>query len=224
MHRDLTNYVPVSSATRATEEASSLNILGYVIPLGGEMENNRGGTPWWDLLEERGVDVEVYRIPGNYPTPPSNAKVLDGMGTTDLRGGFGTYTLYTDTLVKKKQPKGDIQIVTVRDMDLDGVPDTATGILRGPPDQLHLEPGQMPKDNEYITAPLTVHLDADSDTAVVEAGSERVLIQEGEWSEWIELTFDMAPMGLMPVTGIVRFYAKELRPKFKLYASPVNIS
>jgi predicted AlkP superfamily phosphohydrolase/phosphomutase len=224
MHRDLKNYTPVSSATRAGEEASSLDILGYIIPLGGELENNRGGTPWWDVLEERGVDVEVYRIPGNYPTPPSSAKVLDGMGTTDLRGGFGTYTFFTDTLVKKENTKGDIQIVTMRDLDLDGTPDTATGVLRGPPDQLHLEPGQMPKDNQYITVPITVHLDAESDTAVVEAGDQRALIQEGEWSEWIEVTFDMAPMGLMPVTGIVRFYAIELRPNLRLYASPVNIS
>lgn len=224
MHRDLSNYAPVSSATRAGEEASALNVLGYVIPLGGEMENNRGGTPWWDVLEERGVDVEVYRIPGNYPTPPSKAKVLDGMGTTDLRGGFGTYTLYTDTLVEKKRPKGDIQIVTVRDSDLDGVPDTVRGTLRGPPDQLHLQPGQVPKDNEYIGVPVTVHLDAESDTAVVEVGEARVLLREGEWSDWVELSFDMAPMGLMPVTGTVRFYAMELRPRFRLYASPVNIS
>ena len=112
MHRDVESYAPVSSATSTTEEASALDVLGYVIPLGGEMENNRGGTPWWDVLEERGVDVEVYRIPGNYPTPPSKAKVLDGMGTTDLRGGFGTYTLYTDQLVEKAKPKGDVQIVT----------------------------------------------------------------------------------------------------------------
>jgi len=224
MHRDRATYTPISSATAVGEEASALHLLGYVIPLGGEMENNRGGTPWWDVLHEQGVDVEVYRIPGNYPTPPSKAKVLDGMGTTDLRGGFGTYTLYTDTLVKKERPKGDIQIVTVRDTDLDGTPDTVRAFLRGPPDQLHLEPGQMPKDNEYITAPIVVYLDPDSDTAVVEAGDARVLLQEGEWSDWVELSFDMAPMGLMPVTGIVRFYAMELRPHFRLYASPVNIS
>ena len=47
MHRDLETYAPVSSATAVGEEASALNILGYVIPLGGEMLNNRGGTPWW---------------------------------------------------------------------------------------------------------------------------------------------------------------------------------
>ena len=224
MHRDVSNYTPISSATAVGEDANALHLLGYVIPLGGDMANNRGGTPWWDVLHEQGVDVEVYRIPGNYPTPESKAKVLDGMGTTDLRGGFGTYTLYTDTMVKKERPKGDIQIVTVRDSDLDGTPDTVRGALRGPPDQLHLEPGKMPKDSQYITTPITVHLDAESDTAVVEVGDARVLIQEGEWSDWVELSFDMAPMGLMPVTGIVRFYAIELRPHFRLYASPVNIA
>ena len=46
MQRDPENYTPVSSATRAGQEASSLDVLGYIIPLGGELENNRGGTPW----------------------------------------------------------------------------------------------------------------------------------------------------------------------------------
>jgi len=224
MHRDVSNYAPISSATRMGDEASALSVMGYVIPLGGEMANNRGGTPWWDVLKAQDVDVEVYRIPGNYPTPESEAKVLDGMGTTDLRGGFGTYTFYTDQVVAKEKPKGDVQIVSVRDSDLDGTPDVVRGTLRGPPDQLHLQPGQVPKDNEYITTPITVHIDPESDTAVIEAGDARVLIQEGEWSEWVELSFDMAPMGLMPVTGTVRFYAMELRPHFRLYASPVNIS
>ncbi len=226
MHRDKSNYAPVSSATKVSEEdVTALHMFGFVIPIsGGDMENNRGGTPWWDYLHKKGVDVEVYRIPGNYPTPPSEAKVLSGMGTTDLRGGFGTYTLYTDQLVERDKPKGDIQFVTVRDLDLDGTPDTVTAALKGPPDQLHLEPGQVPTDNQYINVGVTVHLDGESDTAVVEVGGEHILIEEGEWSDWVELNFDMAPMGLMPVSGIVRFYAKELRPGFQLYASPVNIS
>jgi predicted AlkP superfamily phosphohydrolase/phosphomutase len=226
LHRDPSNYHPVSSATRASEEEpSALHFFGYVIPLsGGEMENNRGGTPWWDLLVENGVDVEVYRIPGNYPTPPSDAKVLGGMGTTDIRGGFGTYTLYTDTIVEKQNPKGDVEIVTVRDFDLDGTPETVSSVLRGPPDQLHLEPGQIPEIGDYLTAGLTLHIDPESDTAVVEVGGQRRLIRQGEWSDWMEVTFELAPLGLMPVSGTVRFYAKQLRPQLQLYASPVNPS
>jgi len=196
-----------------------------VLPLGGsDAGNNRGGTPWWDVLVENEVDVEVFRIPGNFPTPESNAKVLDGMGTVDLRGGFGTYTLYTDTVVEKKNPKGDIEYVSVQDLDLDGVPETASSVLRGPPDQFHLEPGQIPSSSDYLTARLTVHVDPDNDSAVIEVGDSRTLIEQGEWSDWVEVSFDLLPMGMMPVTGSVRFYAQQLRPNFSLYASPVNIS
>ena len=226
MHRDKKTYAPISSATKPAEgEVVALHLFGFVIPIsGGDMENNRGGTPFWDVLQQHGVDVEVYRIPGNYPTPPSEAKVLDGMGVTDLRGGYGTYTLYTDTLVEKDDPKGDIQLVTVRDLDLDGTPDTASGVLRGPPDQLRLEPGHVPTDNEYLTVSVIMHLDSDSDTAAIEVGGRTVVIEEGEWSEWVEVSWDMAPLGVMPVLGTVRFYAKELRPTFQMYASPVNIA
>jgi len=226
IHRDPSNYHPISSATPpAGEPGSAIRFFGYVIPLsGGELVNNRGGTPWWDVLEGNGVEAEVYRIPGNFPTPESEANVLDGMGTVDVRGGFGTYTLYTDRPVEKSNPKGDIQLVSVQDRDLDGTPETATGVLRGPPDQFRMEPGQIPTTRDYLTRGVTIHLDDASATAVVEVDGQRVLIEQGEWSEWVEVGFDALPYGLMPVYGTVRFYAKELWPGFQVYASPVNLS
>ncbi|HXV37840.1 MAG TPA: alkaline phosphatase family protein, partial [Myxococcota bacterium] len=226
VHRDPATYHPVSSATPPPgEPPGAVELFGYVIPLGGsDATNNRGGTPWWDALVEHGVDVEVFQIPGNFPTPASEAKVLDGMGTVDLRGGFGTYTFYTDALVEKENAKGDIEYVSVQDLDLDGVPDTAASVLRGPPDQFHLAPGELPKSSDYASERLTIEIDPESETAVIEVGGAHTLVAEGEWSPWVEVTFDLLPMGLMPVTGSVRFYAQELRPKLKLYASPVNIS
>src|SRR5690606_34237826 len=70
----------------------------------------------------------------------------------------------------------------------------------------------------------TIQRDPEHDTAVVRAGEHAVLLQQGEWSEWIELRFDALPFGLMPLYGAVRFYAKELRPRFELYVSAVNFS
>jgi predicted AlkP superfamily phosphohydrolase/phosphomutase len=226
LHRDPSNYHPISSATAAPEEeASAIHFFGYVLPIsGGDAGNNRGGTPWWDVLVEKGVDVEVYRIPGNFPVPESEAKVLGGMGTVDLRGGFGTYTFYTDTIVEKAHPKGDIEYVTVHDLNLDGTPETVTSIIRGAPDQFHLEPGEVPSSSDYLTAGVTVHIDSSNATAVIDVGGSRALVEEGEWSDWVEVTFDLLPMGMMPVTGSVRFYAQQLRPHFQLYASPINIS
>ena len=225
IHRDPDDYKPISSATPEIDDpGSAVHFFGYVIPVSTpEVVNNRGGTPWWDLLRDAGVDVEVYRIPGNFPTPPSEARVLDGMGTVDVRGGFGTYTLYTDQPVEE-DPKGDVQRVRVQDRDLDGVPDTVSGVLRGPPDQFHLEPGQIPGEDDYLTHGVTVHLARDRSSAVVEVDGQLALLAEGEWSEWLELQYEALPMGLVNVAGTVRFYAKELSPGFQLYASPVNVS
>jgi predicted AlkP superfamily phosphohydrolase/phosphomutase len=226
VHRDPATYAPISSATPpVSDPGSALELFGWVIPLGGpEAVNNRGGTPWWDLLVARGVDTEVYRVPGNYPVPPSDAKVLAGMGTVDMRGGYGTYTLLADRPVEADDPKGDIQRVSVQDFDLDGTPDSVEATLKGPPDLFHLRPGEMPGAGDYLTARVTVHVDPDSDTAVVKVGPETALLREGEWSEWIDVVFDALPAGLLPLAGSVRFFAMELRPAFKLYASAVNLS
>lgn len=226
VHRDPATYLPISSATPPVEDpGSALEFFGWVIPLSGpEVVNNRSGTPWWDLLMAHGIDTEVYRIPGNYPVPESRAKVLSGMGTVDMRGGYGTYTLISDRPVEADDPKGDIQLVSVQDFDLDGTPDTLEATIKGPPDLFRLRPGEIPGPGDYLTTRVTVHVDPEFDTAVVKVGAETVLLREGEWSDWVELRFDALPWGLMPLHGAVRLFAMELRPEFKLYASAVNFS
>lgn len=226
VHRDPATYLPISSATPPVEDpGSALEFFGWVIPLSTpEITNTRSGTPWWDLLVAHGVDTEVYRIPGNYPVPESRAKVLAGMGTVDMRGGYGTYTLFTDRPVKADDPKGDIQLVSVQDFDLDGTPDTVEATLKGPPDLFRLRPGQIPGPGDYLTTRVTVHLDPETDTAVVRAGSQTALLKEGEWSDWLAVEFTALPFGLVKLHGAVRFFAKELRPAFELYASAVNLS
>jgi predicted AlkP superfamily phosphohydrolase/phosphomutase len=226
VHRDPATYLPISSATPPVEDpGSAVEFFGWVIPLSSpEVVNSRGGTPWWDVLVAHGVDTEVYRIPGNYPVPESRAKVLAGMGTVDMRGGYGTYTLLADRPVQADDPKGDVQLVSVQDLDLDGAPDTVEALVKGPPDLFRLRPGQIPGPGDHLTTRVTVHLDPGSDTAVVEAGSDAVLLREGEWSDWVEVDFDALPFGLMNLRGAVRFYAMELRPAFELYVSAVNLS
>ncbi len=226
VHRDPATYLPISSATPPVEDSgSALEFFGWVIPLSApEVVNNRSGTPWWDLLVAHGIDTEVYRIPGNYPVPESPAKVLSGMGTVDMRGGYGTYTLISDRPVEADDPKGDIQLVSVQDFDLDGTPDTLEATIKGPPDLFRLRPGEIPGPGDYLTTRVTVHRDPEFDTAVVKVGAETLLLREGEWSEWIQLRFDALPWGLMPLHGAVRLLAMELRPEFKLYASAVNFS
>jgi predicted AlkP superfamily phosphohydrolase/phosphomutase len=227
VHRDPQTYLPVSSATTPVGDVgTAIEVLGYQLPVGGDAAtNNRSGTPWWDSLHAAGVDVEVYRVPGNYPPPPSEAKVLGGMGTVDMRGGYGQYTWFTDQAVPDAaERKGDFQFVTVEDYDLDGVGDTVRGRLKGAPDLFHLAPGQIPGDDDYLSVPVQVSLDPETDTALIEVDGARAVVRTGEWTPWMPVTFDALPWGLLPLQGAVRFYAKELRPGFALYASPVNMS
>lgn len=227
IHRDPKTYMPVSSAVKPNlEPPKTIEILDYVIPLGGAgSTNNRSGTPFWDILSAAGVPTEVYRIPGNYPVTPSKALTLSGMGTVDMRGDFGTYTWYTDrTITNARDLKADLTRITIDDTDLDGTPDTITARLKGPPNFLHLAPGAHPGPNDYLTVPLTIHIDPEENVIWLRTKESEAILQEGEWSDWLPVTFDTLPMGLLPLHGIVRFYAKEIRPQFQLYASPVNIS
>ena len=226
IHRDPATYQPVSSASALpTEVATTLDLFGLHIPLsGGEVSNNRGATAFWELLQQDGIPTEVYRIPGNYPPTPTEASVLSGMGTVDLRGGFGTYTWYTDRPPTVEHPRGEIALVNLLDTDLNGTVDTLNSALKGPPDMLHIEPGSEPRAEQYLTGPLGGYIDEQAPVLLLEVDGQRVVLQEGEWSEWIEVRFQGLPLGLMSIEGTVRFYAKSLRPHFQLYASPINIS
>jgi predicted AlkP superfamily phosphohydrolase/phosphomutase len=228
IHRDPKTYQPVSSATRppSDETPASIDLFGYTIPLSGdELANNRSGIAFWDVLHGAGVDVEAYRVPGNYPPTPSVAKTLAGMGTVDMRGEYGTYNWYSNKPPPaKKHLKADYQLVTVEDSDFDSVPDTIHTTLKGPPDIFHLKPGELPGPNDFLTTGLIVHLDPEQAVAWLKIGGEDVILRQGEWSDWVEVSFDALPWGLMSFTGIVRFYLKQVRPELQLYASPVNLA
>ncbi|MDG2148134.1 MAG: alkaline phosphatase family protein [Planctomycetota bacterium] len=226
IHRDPDNYIPITSATPAPsgEEHGSIELFGYAIPLGGEeLPNNRTGKPYWDYLQEAGVNTEIYRIPGNYPPTPSEALTLSGMGTVDMRGTAGEYTWYTDEILPNAaELQADVKIISPDDEDGDGIEETYRSGVFGPPDSMRV--GKGPKD--LLSTPLTVTVGEDRNVAWIRVGdvaapSGQAILQVGEWSEWLPVSFE--PMPMMPIGGIVRFYLKELSPNLKLYASPVNI-
>jgi Uncharacterized conserved protein len=51
---------------------------------------------------------------------------------------------------------------------------------------------------------------------------QQIILKEGEWSDWITVNFELIPL-IQSVSGIARFYLKEIRPNFKMYVTPVNI-
>ena len=154
----------------------------------------RRGRPFWGALSDRGIPVRMIKIAANYPATKLPGEVLPEMGTPDLLGSYGTFTYYTEAEESPPEDLSGGRFVRVAERN---------GVIRasvvGPQEEaLRLMIYRAPK------------------SAVIEMGERRVLLNAGEWSDWVSLEF---PSG----SGMVRFYLKACRPELKLYMSPVNI-
>ena len=177
----------------------------------------RKGVPFWDHLDKAGISSTFYDLPSNYPPSPSkygNHKCLSGMGTPDMLGTYGTYQHYSeDGPVRTKRGGGGNRSMLFFENE------RAEGTLIGPVNSLL-------KNQDETTVDFVVHKDVKARTALIEIQGKRILLKEGQWSDWMQIEFELKmPKFLLDkvVTGICRFYVQEVGPNFRLYVTPVNI-
>lgn len=212
IHRDPKTMAPFLSTSR-TEDSGLALVLGrwkFAIS-GGEAELLRHGQPFWEALEERGIESWIIRMPANYPPSGEASIELSGMGTPDFVGSYGTFTFFTsDPFAALSQDEtGGAKTVIV------GVSDnTVTTKLEGPPNPFHA-------DGAKTSAELEVYLDARNATARIVAGDSELILSQGEWSDWVGIDFELLPT--QSERAICRFYLKQVRPNFELYVTPLNI-
>ena len=211
VHRDPDTLLPYLSTSKASDEGTTVKIGKYQFPLsGGEMELMRKGRAFWEVLENHGIETTVIRMPANYPPSGTASFELSGMGTPDLSGTYGEFSFYTSKLFAFAGQ--DISSGNVYEVDIfDGVVDANLYALENP---ILVEP-------EKLTSEFTVYLDPVDPVVRIVAGTEEVILEEGEWSGWVPVDFELLPF--VNIGGMVRFYLRSVRPDFELYASPVNI-
>ena len=169
--------------------------------------NLRRGEAIWDVLAAHGVDSTILRCPATYPPATTPGRMLSGMGVPDLRGGFGTATLYSSD--PDARPLEGERLVPVADSSAGPI---STRII-GPAN---------PKDRSDLGCSMAIDVDPIARTATirVEGASAGLVVAEGGWSDWLRVSFKA---GLFQsVRGLVRFYLAKVGPTFELYASPVN--
>ena len=211
LHLDRENLTPYMSTSRIQGTSITVPLGQWRIPLKSpHTELLRQGTAFWELLEKNGVHTRLFQIPANYPPVETSGQAISGMGTPDLQGTSGTFTLYTNAPDWKagSVSGGIIERVTLSD----GV---GRGRITGPPNAL-LE------SSPSVTADLEVTVDPQNPVALVRVGNGKMLLQQGEWSDWLPVRFDLM-RHIASVSGMVRFYLKEVRPHLLLYMTPVNI-
>ena len=210
LHRHPETMLPYNSTAGSSSDGRSLKVGRWQFPLsGGDYTQFRHGIPFWEALEEHGVRTQIIRMPANFPVSGTASRELSGMGTTDIRGYEGWFTFYTSELfafADQDVSGGDI-------VELDIYDNVVEAELLGPDNPLLREP-------EQLTAPFTVYIDPETESAKIEVGDQQIVLRVGEWSDWLEVDFEMMPT--QHLRGICRMYLRALEPEFELYVSPID--
>src|SRR5713226_1697093 len=211
IHRDPATLTPYFSTSQVKPPKHNLRLGSWVIPLSeGEVLLLRNGKAFWQYLDDRKIPLTVFRIPSNFPPVRTRGNTFAGMGTPDLLGGYGTFSFHTDDPVFTPGPVSGGVIYRVQVAG-----DRIEAQLHGPINTLR-------KENPELTIPFTVDRDPSQPVARFSIQDRQFILREHEWSLWVPVTFKFIP-GLESITGICRFYLKQVRPQFELYVSPINI-
>ncbi|MBX7137519.1 MAG: alkaline phosphatase family protein [Oligoflexia bacterium] len=211
IHRDPAKFIPYLSTSRSFPSKRSISVGRWSVPLeSGHVELMRKGPAFWRYLEDRDIDSTVFQIPGNFPVVESATRQMSGMGTPDLLGGYGTCSLYTDAPTESgKQFEGGV-IEKVK-----GIDHVYKATLRGPSNPFMVKPENAAIELQFTRDPWE---------PVVKIGIQdrQIVLRAGEWSEWVPLSFEFVPL-FSTVSGMVRFFVRDVHPYLRIYASPVNV-
>ena len=215
VHRDPASLTPFLSTARRGES--------------GQLELQRRGRPFWEILADRGISTTIFKVPGNFPPSqpawgfanlpffcPCDVRSFSGMGTPDMLGTYGTFTYYTEgpyTVPAHLEGRGT-RLVAGGELAVPG------GKIIGV--QLENSWAQLPIHGPVQTH-FAIYLDRQHQTAEIVLGQQRLVIQSGEWSPWIAIDYGRKPYSLEHLQGIARFYLRAAAPSLQLYLTPVNI-
>jgi predicted AlkP superfamily phosphohydrolase/phosphomutase len=219
-----------TSSIEAASTHRELSFGDWRIPLSSDnVVLRREGPAFWDFLNERGIDATIYRMPANYPASHEHGRghlqSLTGMGTPDLLGSYGEFTLFSAIAPAEGRIGSGGSILPLR-----AIRNQAEVELLGPANFLRKPgaDGTAPR----LSARLRIVRDADHDLVKIAIGDNVHILKTGEWSEWTPVVFETGIPGSTAlavlqaptsISGMVRFYVKEVRPVLEIFVTPINV-
>src|SRR6266536_2040485 len=172
-----------------------------------QVVNQRKGKSFWKALSDGGVPSVVLRCPCTFPPDEFNGRMLAGVGVPDLRGSQNKGTFYTQD--KNVQVGESEQVVLLEPGD-----DLETQVI-GPRNTRQAPAGDT-------TRQIRVRVKKNAGALVIETGGTpaRIEVAQKSWSEWVRFKFKISM--LQSVTGIARFYVRQIEPQVEFYVSALN--
>jgi len=197
--RDPATYLPDAALSRFERPRSA-----FAAP---QVVNQRKGVPVWQVLSKAGVPSVVLRCPCTFPPEELHGRMISGVGVPDLRGSQNKGTFYT-------QNSGVIARESEQVVTLAAGSDIKTYVIG--PRNTKQSPAADTK------AEIRVQVKTDSRSLLIDTGGTpaQIEVKEGAWSDWIRFKFKISM--LQSVTGIARFYVRQLAPNLEFYVSAVN--
>ncbi len=218
-----------TSSIEAASVHRELSFGQWRIPLTSDtVVLRREGPAFWDFLNEKGIRATIYRMPANYPAKESHGAHLEsltGMGTPDLLGTYGEFTLFSAVAPPEGQVGSGGSTQQLR-----AIKNRAEVELIGPENFLKKpdENGDVPT----MAAKVEIVRDPDHDLVKIAVGDVVHVLKTGEWSDWTPVVFETgvpassllaAMQAPTSINGMVRFYVKEVRPVLEVFVTPINI-
>ncbi len=197
--RDPGTYLPDAALSRFERPKSA-----FAPP---RVVNQRKGTPMWQTLSEAGVPSIVLRCPCTFPPDELNGRMISGVGVPDLRGAQNKGTFYTQDCGVVAQESEQVLVLPPGSQ-------FKTHVI-GPRNTKRSPPGDA-------TCEIRVQVNPSARSLIIETGGDppRIEVPVGAWSDWVRFKFKLSM--LQSVTGIARFYARQIEPHIEFYVSAMN--
>ena len=197
IHRDPQTYLPRLSAAEIVNSERGRPVIRLL----------RKSRPFWSILGEEGVFSIVLKVPITFPPEPFPGLLLSGLGTPDLRGTQGSFTLFTTLELDGKKMTGGYAV------HLEGGGPVYKTAISGPP-----RPGAGARP---LSLPLRIRVRKDGRSVVLEWPGNRREVAPNTLSPWQRFTFRFGAFGR--IRGVAQFFLKSVSPVLELYLSPINI-
>ena len=211
IHREPKTMLPYLSTSSVIPPERILGLGNWKIPLSkGQTKNLRRGKPFWEYLAEKDIPTTVFKVPANFPCQSEKVDMVSGMGTPDLRGGYGSFTLFTTAPHLFNEDMSGGKLIPV--------------VFQGQRVSTHL-PGPvntLRNGSPEIKIPMEIWRDRHHSLVRIAIQNKEFLLQQGEWTGWIQLSFSMLEP-FYDVKGICKIYIKSVHPDLIMYVSPINI-
>jgi len=209
LRRDTTTYFPDLAGLEVTRPKVMLHLFPFGSP---KVRSTRGGASFWATAADRGITATLLHVPGTFPADViPNGRVLSGLGVPDLRATNGTFFYFATDLEEEEVGSTEFGGKLVR---VDVFQNEANTRIEGPR-------GLDDPKGKRITVPLKIEVRPAERELAVEIQGRRQIIREKAWSDWFTLEFKVTPV--VSVSGVCKFYVKQIAPHVQLYMSPINL-